>query len=708
MKGLFKRIPVFVLAALPVIGWTQGPAAEQLGRYAEALSAFENFVSEQMVFDRVPGLTAGFIKDDVTWVKGFGLADMENSTPAGPESSYRLASITKTITAIAILQLVEEGRIDLDNEIQAYVPYFPRKKWPITIRQLLGHLGGISHYRDYSVEGRIKEPKTTRQALAIFQDFDLVAEPGTRYNYSTYGYNLLGAAIEGASGLPYGEYIRRNILEPLGMTDTRLDNPLAVIPNRVRGYQLVRGKPQLSEFVNISSRFAGGGLRSTVVDLLKYARAVIDGKILKETTWRKMFSPMALSSGLLTGYGMGWQVLPWDGHFAVGHSGAQPETRTQILLFPADRFALAVACNMEGTNLTPYVTRLIDLILDEDIDNSAYAPDKAGQKIYSAVFQAFNHGLSSYQWNKMSLSKSRNDLDASFDYFNDCVSSRALRQDFRQAKRKILMGVHLVSNQAFTKVGSHMAMALEEEGGEEGLRRYHRLGPIAFFDDYIRLSTGPAAPKKHPRFKSEFIDLIAEWKKAWDRTYTEDVRRLVITPDSELDVLLGRLKEAFAGAPLYPDISADLARVADYFVRANAPDKAVAVLQTGRDMYPDSPLLLAVSGLAFLWRAETETGIDFYRKAFEADPVHPIIGLDELIRSAGMLVRGNHLNEAISLGNLTSELYPREARAWLELANLYLQAGRTEEAAVLLKKALRINPNLEEARTRLRSIEQKK
>jgi len=707
MKRLIKRISALILAALPVIGWAQAPPAEQPPRYAEALSAFENFVAEQMTFDRVPGLTAGFIKDDFTWVKGFGLADAENRTPAKPESSYRLASITKPITALAVLHLVEEGKIDLDAEIQAYVPYFPRKKWPITVRQLLGHIGGISHYRDYSVEGHIKESRTTRQALAIFQDFDLVAEPGTRYNYSTYGFNLLGAAIEGASGLPYGEYIRRIIIEPLGMTDTRLDNPLAVIPNRVQGYQLVGGELQHSEFVNISSRFAGGGLRSTVVDLLKYARAIIDGKILKETTWRKMFSPMALSNGLLTGYGMGWQVQPWDGHFAVGHSGSQPETRTQLLLFPTDGFAVALACNLEGTNLAPYVIRLIEAVLDDDIDISACAPDKAGQQTYNAVFQVFNHGLSSYEWNKMPLSKSRNDLNEAFDYFNNCVSGRALRQDLDRTRRKILTGVHLVSNQAFTKVGSYMAQALEEEG-EEKLRSYHRSGPVAFFADYIRLSQGPSAPKRHPRFKPEFISLMAEWKESWDRTYAENVRRLVITPGSEFDDVLAELRESFAGAPLYPDISADLARVADYFVRKNDPDRAVAILTSGLAMYPDSPLLLAVSGLAHIWRGDTGTGVNNYRKAFESDSMHPIVGLEELIRTGGVLVRGNRLKEAIILGNLTSELYPGEARIWLDLANLYLQAGQKEEAAFCLKKALRIDPNLGEARTRLKNLEQEK
>jgi CubicO group peptidase (beta-lactamase class C family) len=708
MNKPVKRILVLFLAAMPFVGWTQDSVSGQPERYAGELKAFEDFVAEQMAFDKVPGLTAGFLKDDFTWVKGFGLADIENGAPAKPESSYRIASITKTITAFAILQLMEEGKIDLDNEIQAYVPYFPRKRWPVTVRQLLGHLGGISHYRDYSVEGHIKEPKTTRQALAIFQDFDLVAEPGTRYNYSTYGYNLLGAAIEGAFGRPYGEYIRRNILDPLDMNDTQLDNPLAVIPFRVRGYQLIRGEVQHSEFVNISSRFAGGGLRSTVVDLLKYARAVIDGKILKETTWKKMFSPMALSSGILTGYGMGWQLQPWGGHFAVGHSGSQPETRTQMLLFPADKFAIAMASNLEGTNLVPYAIRLIEAVLDEDIDISAYAPDRAAQQTYNAVFLVFNYGLSSYKWNKMPLSKSRNDLNDAFDYFNDCVSRRALRQNFEDTKKKILLGVHLTSNQAFTKVGSYMAQALEEEGGKEAIERYHRLGPIAFFSDYIRLSTGPSASKKHPRFRSEFNDLMAEWEGDWDRTYGEDIRRLVITPGAEFEPLLADLGKKFAGAALYPDISADLARTADSYIRRNDPGKAIPILAAGRSLYSDSPLLLAVTGLAYFWQGELETGADFYRRAFEVDGTHPIIGLQELIRSAGALVRADRLKEATALGNLSAELYPKEVRAWLELANLNFLADRKEEGIACLKRALRINPNLEEARTRLKNIEKKK
>ncbi len=694
-----------LLAALSVLSGAAAPPEEISSRHAEAIQSFEDFVAKQMAFDGVPGLTVGFIKDDFEWIKGFGFADLENRLPARPESSYRLASITKTITAVAVLQLVEQGKIDLDSEIQTYVPDFPRKRWPVTVRQLLGHTGGISHYRNYAVEGRIREPKNTQQSLAIFKDFDLVAEPGTRYNYSSYGYNLLGAAVESASGVSYGEYVRIHIFEPLEMADSRMDSSLDLIPNRVKGYQFVDGKLQNSEFVDISSRFAAGGVRSTIADLLNYARGIIDGKLLKEATCKKMFSPMALRNGVLTGYGMGWFIQPLNGHFVVSHSGSQPETRTYLLILPQDKLAVAIACNLEGTNLIPYITRLIEIVLDEDIDSTAYAPDKVKQLICSAVSQVYGYGLSSYQWTGMLLSKSRNDLNDAFDYFNDCVNDRRMRRDLVTARKKVLLGTHLAANQAFTRVGSYMAQALEEEGGADLLQSYHKRGPVAFFRDYIRLTEGSSAPKRHPRFRSEFIDLMAEWEDDWNKTYTDDVRRLFLTFDTDFDVLMPKLKETFAGAAFYPDFTADLARVADSYLKKNDPDKSIGILSHGQTLYPDSALLLAMFGKAYLGKGDSETGRDFYRKSFESDPTHPLLSVDELVRTSNWLVRANRLKEAILLSTLAVEFHPREAGLYVELANLSLLAGKRDRAVEYLRKALKIDPKLEEARLRLKSME---
>lgn len=150
---LFSCVQVHPVAAQQVTPTPQKQTAE---KYADELRTFEDFVRGQMEKSKIPGLTIGFIKDDYVWVKGFGYADLENKIPAKAESAYRLASVQKSMTAIAVLQLVEQGKINLDAEIQTYVPYFPKKKYPVTVRQLLGHLGGIPHYVNRDLEQHIK------------------------------------------------------------------------------------------------------------------------------------------------------------------------------------------------------------------------------------------------------------------------------------------------------------------------------------------------------------------------------------------------------------------------------------------------------------------------------------------------------------------------------------------------------------------------
>lgn len=376
MKKLFVFITIaLLLFQLRLVETTaqtsQSSQAQTTDKYADKLRAFEEFVRGQMEKNKTPGMTIGFIKDDYVWVKGFGYADLENKTPAKAESAYRFASVQKSMTAAAVLQLVEQGKINLDAEIQTYVPYFPKKKYSITVRQLLHHLGGIPHYVNRETEQHIKEHKTTREAIAIFENFDLVAEPGTKFSYSSYGYNLLGAAIEGASKQPYADYMREHIWQPLGMKDTRMDDPLAVIPNRVRGYQLINNGLKNSEFINVSSRFAAGGTRGTVVDLLKFMKGLNDGKLLSSKSVDLMYSPTKTRDDNISGfpktagYAMGWNLAPQKSGLVIINDGGQQETRTFILNFPAKKFALAVAQNLEKDDDGAIIFRLYELVLNE-------------------------------------------------------------------------------------------------------------------------------------------------------------------------------------------------------------------------------------------------------------------------------------------------------------------------------------------------------
>jgi len=708
-----KKTKLFFVITL-ILGWltpytvSWANPQPQTSPYAGAVQQFEKFVKKQMSIDMAPGLSVGFIKDDFIWTKGFGYADLENMVPAKPESSYRLASVTKTITAIAVLQLAEAGKIDLEAEVQKYVPYFPRKKWPVTVRLLLGHLGGISHYKNYDLEGHIKVHKNTKEALAIFKDFDLVAQPGTRYHYSSYGFNLLGAIVEAASGETYGRYIKEHIFEPLGMNNSRMDDPIDLIPNRVRGYRFVYGQIKNSEYVDVSSRFAAGGTRSTVVDLLKYARGIMEGKLLKQKTWRKMFSSMVTKAGLRTGYGLGWGVQPWKGHFRVSHGGSQPETRTYILILPLEKMAMAIASNLERVNLMPYVLRLAELVLDEDLDTTAYVPDRIGQTIYEACSQVFSYGLSQFRWLGQPTAKDSCDLAQAFSYFNKYVNPKALKDNYKQTKLKIDTGLHPFSGEAFIKVGTYMASALEESQGQQALAKYYKTGPLAFFNDYIHLpcQTNPAQAKL--MINSSLSSLLAHWQQDWKSVYQDNIKHLLINIDTDFSQLGTQLKKDFLGSSIYPDFSSQLAGVGQYFLKKNDVEKSFQILNLNLELYPISPLALTSLAAAYLWSGNIQSARVLFKKAFALNPNHPSLSLNSFYSLERELEQAQKIKEIFSLVQIAAELYPRNAKLQKDIGDLYLKAGLKEKAIEHYKKALGLNPNYEEAKERLKKLKKEK
>ncbi|MFW6159511.1 MAG: serine hydrolase [Acidobacteriota bacterium] len=683
--------------------WAENSSQEEYS-LQEALASFEDFTSHRMARDKIPGLSVALLKGDFTWARGFGYSDLENMVPAKAESSYRLASVTKTITSIAVLQLVEQGKIDLKAEVQQYVPYFPRKKWPVRVGHLLGHLGGISHYRNYDEEGHIKEPKDTQEALAIFQDFELVAEPGTKYHYSSYGYNLLGAVIEGASGESYGEYIRKHIFQPLKMSQSRMDSPVALIPNRVRGYRLIRGEIKNSEYVDVSSRFAAGGTRSTVIDLIKYAQGIIQGDLLKSETWRKIFQSMAVKDGLFTGYGMGWRVSPWKGHFQINHSGSQPETRTHLLIFPTEDFAIAVTSNLEGTNLWPYYTRLAELVLNEDMDLAVYVPSRERQLIYHALNQVFSYGMSLYDWNRAPLTKKESELSRAFSYFNSTVNQKSLRKDFKKGGQLIVAGIHPVAGEAFTKVGTFMAATLAEEMGPEKLKDYHRRGPIDFFTDYIKLAQKNQRLKNIDFLDKSFSSLLSQWKKDWDRVYTPYFRFLQITEETDFNKLISLMEKSFKKASIYPDYTRDLGEIARYFLKQGQSEKTLSILKRTADLYPLSVLPRVQLAQTHLWWGDEVAARRFYRQAYELNPKHVSLSLNAFQYFAVELQNEGKIKEIASLGEIALELHPENANLHVDVGDIYLKLGNPQKARELFQKALELDPGHREAKKRLEKI----
>ncbi len=302
---------------------------------AEKRTQIEAAVSKFMASTHVPGVSVAVVENgEYEWGSGFGLADAENNAPASEHTLFRLASISKSLTATAAMLLWERGRLDLDAPVQKYCPAFPQKPWPITTRQVMGHLAGIRHYKSGSQDdlevGNTKHfDDPIRAGLDFFKDDALLSEPGKQFHYSTQGYTLVGCVIEGASGAKYVDFMRQNVFAPAHMDQTQVDDRFAIIPYRTRFYQKTEsGTVQNADFLDSSYKIPGGGWLSSAEDMARFEVAILNDKLLKRATRDLMWTPLKPSDGSKDSYGLGWGVSDQVGVIAVGHNGGQQGTST--------------------------------------------------------------------------------------------------------------------------------------------------------------------------------------------------------------------------------------------------------------------------------------------------------------------------------------------------------------------------------------------
>ena len=324
---------------------------------ASVIKTVETTLSAEASRWNAPGLSAAVVTDyHLVWSRGLGLADLEQQIPATTATVYRIASISKTITAVAVMQLAERGRLDLDAPIQRYCPAFPQKPWPITARQLLGHLGGIRHYSTMEEFYNTRHYTDMVEPLALFKDDPLLYEPSTKFSYTTYGYNVLGCAIEGASGMTYVDYVREHIFWPADMRHTNPDDVYAIIPHRGRAYRKgPNGELQHAPLADTSNKIPGGGWCSTAEDLAKFAMAVATGGLVTKTTLAQMFTRQKTRDGQDIPFGLGWVVGVRKAQKEVWHLGGAQGVSTILFMRPEQGLAVVLLLNMGGLS-TPAAT----------------------------------------------------------------------------------------------------------------------------------------------------------------------------------------------------------------------------------------------------------------------------------------------------------------------------------------------------------------
>jgi CubicO group peptidase (beta-lactamase class C family) len=326
--------------------------------WADAVKHGQERARAGVVAQNLPGLSVAVgVDGDIVWAEGFGWADLEKRIPVAPQMRFRIGHASKALTSAAAGLLLEKRRLRLDDEIQTYVPAFPRKQWPVTLRQLMGHVAGVRHYRDTEA-GDMPAAHCERASEGVqsFAADPLLFEPGTQYRYSTYGWILVSAAVEAAAGEPFFTFMRTQIFEPLGMAQTTSDPATEPIPDRVTFYsgENVFGL-EVARPVDYSCFAGAGAFLSTPTDLVRFGMAMGSGTLLKRATVTMLQTPQALASGEETDYGLGWMLdtvtLAGEPARMAGHaSRTLLGGSTSFLTFPERGIVVAVTSNISFAN----------------------------------------------------------------------------------------------------------------------------------------------------------------------------------------------------------------------------------------------------------------------------------------------------------------------------------------------------------------------
>jgi serine beta-lactamase-like protein LACTB, mitochondrial len=367
-----SRAHLFAIAAVIVLAAVCPPVARaQNDKLApEKRAQIEAAVSKFMAAKHIPGVSVAFVENsEFVWSSGFGMADVENFVPATSSTLYRLASISKSMTAVAAMQLFERGKLDLDAPVQKYCPAFPQKDAPITTRQVMGHLGGIRHYRpdpatDLETANTRHFDNPIEGGLSFFKDDPLVSKPGREFHYSTQGYTVVGCVIEGASGQKYVDYMREQIFTPAGMPSTQPDQRFSIIPHRTRFYDLDNsGHLENANFLDSSYKIPGGGYISSADDMARFEVAILRDKLLQRATRDLMWTPLKPTDGSPDDYGLGWGTGNAAGVPDVGHTGGQPGTSTAMTIAPQQQAGVVVLMNLENGGAGDLATDLLKIVV---------------------------------------------------------------------------------------------------------------------------------------------------------------------------------------------------------------------------------------------------------------------------------------------------------------------------------------------------------
>ncbi len=323
----------------------------------EQIKSIDSFIATQMASQKIPGVALGiYSRGKILLAKGYGLANVELDVPVKPETVFQTGSVGKQFVSAAIMMLVEEGKISLDDSLAKYFPGAPATWKPILIKNLLSHTSGLAEYESDDRTGPngpfyMRLDFTEDELVAKIEALPIDSAPGEKWDYRNTNYFLLGVLIHKVTGKPYYEFLDERIFKPLGMTSTRLDNERDILPNRAAGYELDDGQLKNQEWVSPTfNSTADGTLYSNVLDFAKWDAALYGTQLLKQSSLDRIWTVYVLNDGKPNpvGYGFGWMMGKQNDHERIEHGGAWQGFTSKISRYPDDGLTVVVLANLDA------------------------------------------------------------------------------------------------------------------------------------------------------------------------------------------------------------------------------------------------------------------------------------------------------------------------------------------------------------------------
>jgi len=327
-------------------------------------------------------------KGEVIYKKAFGMADLELNVPMQADMIFRIGSITKQFTAVAILQLAEQGKLSLQDDMKKFLPDYPTQGNTITIEHLLTHTSGIKSYtgmKDF--QAMMRKDMTPAEIIAVFKNEPMDFAPGTKWNYNNSGYILLGYIIEKVSGKTYEQYIKDNLFVPAGMTNSGYGNENRIIKNRAKGYQGSGNNYENANYLSMTVPYAAGSLISTVEDLWKWNQAVHSYKIVSKASLDKAFTNYKLSNSKLANYGYGWSFGWVQGSPTIEHSGGINGFQTDAVYLPKEDIFVAIFSNCNCNPPGDMTQKIAAITMGKPYVWKEIAIDDTAAKEFAGVYE---------------------------------------------------------------------------------------------------------------------------------------------------------------------------------------------------------------------------------------------------------------------------------------------------------------------------------